>query len=497
MFSRSITEMAPWTDQGMFDHINGQAFRDGYGDHDRSITAVARALLARRLPEGETFDIKIQSLPGGEMAAENLEAGLGVVVASATDGFITDIDSLRNTVIITQYRDCTDETMEAVKKAAAEQFVHQHPEWKIHEKSEVFLNKEMRARVLIHESAKAAIVITDRLTMPHWHLIGSMFPTYVPALFETEVLNDDEKAVLKSLALHGATTFISAMAKLEDNYDIRSKKIAAMIGGFERRERENQVAAVDNEIGQLRNQMDDLMQRYQALCERMDGANIRRAGLKYMRDEAGDEDTLVKFFQANKCLDVTEVCGSRISFIVRTYYENFDPDEYEHFRTNEMWFDEMLPRSGVFNEIENCRKLMDAMFIDNTIRLKLCAIYHLDIRGHVSTSTGYSYPPNCSDYMPNYHLDHHHCFGNYERVITDYLRNADTIGAINACIASAKSINIAESGATFNPFMKQVFQSTKNCFELPDGRCVTPVKALEWLKEQEGGSQNETDSADS
>ena len=495
MFSRSITELKPWTDEGMFDNINGQSFRDGYGDQDRSMTAVARALFARRLPEGESFNIKIQNLPS-ENTAEDLETYLSQAVSNATDGSVHSVDDLQNMVIIVQNRDGSDEAVEAVKKAAEERFVPNHPGWEIHAKAEAFLNKEMKTRVLIQKEHKAALVITGRLTMPYWHLIGSMLPTYVPALFENEVVNDKEKAVLKSLALHGSNTFVTAMAALEDQYDIRGKRIAAMVGGFELRERDNQVSLVDNEIDQIRGRMDDLMRRYNECIQQMDNANVRRAGLKYLRDNTDNGDNLVEFFQSNKCLDVVEVYGSRISFIVRTYYENFDPDDYEHFRTNETWLSELTPRNGVFSSAENCRKVMDAMFIDNKIRLKMCAIFHLDIRGSVSTTTGYSYPPNCANHIPNYHLDHHHCFGNYERVITDYLRNADTLGAINACIASAKAINIAESGATFNPMMKQVFQSTKACFELPDGTCVTPAAALEWLNAQEGGSENETDTAD-
>ena len=79
------------------------------------------------------------------------------------------------------------------------------------------------------------------------------------------------------------------------------------------------------------------------------------------------------------------------------------------------------------------------------------------------------------------------------RVVTDYLQRGDTIGAINACIASAKSININESGATFIPFMKQVFTTSKKCILLPNGEHVTPAKALELLKEEEGATAHEAD----
>ena len=496
MFSRAITSLSPWTDNGMFENISGQGFRDGYGDHDYSMTAVARALLARRLPEDEQFKIRISNLPSDDAILTDFGKVLDGVAYNVSDGSIENIDGLRNIVIVSQLRDATDELYESVKKAVEEQVIPNHEGWSIHGKSEAFLNKEIKARVLINKENRSAFVLTKRLSMAHWHLLGSMFPTYVQGLFDAEALADDEKQVLKSLALHGSNTFVTEIAKLEERYDIRGKKIQALIGGFEIREREAQVAVVDNEITQISSQMDDLMRRYEELVRKIDDANVRRAGLKYFKEQSEDDDQLVKFFQANKCLDVVEVYGSRISFVVRTYYENFDQDEYERFRENERWYEEIVNRAGVFSEVENCRKIMDAMFITQQIKLRMCAVYHLDIRGSVSTTIDYAYPANCNDYIPNYHLDHHHCLGNYERVITDYLRNGDTIGAINACIASAKSVNIAESGATFNPMMNKIFRSNKNCFELPDGTCVTPAKALEWLNKQEGGSQNETDSAD-
>lgn len=490
MFSRAIGEnmLRPWTDRGMFDTVYVPGFRDPRGgDRDYTMAAVAKALFSRRLSDGEGFKIKICSL-GTETITDANEA-LNTAAREATDGVINNIDNMTNTIVVCQYfneeEGAFDELKEVLEPVAAA-----HPAWKFHEKSETFLNKEMKAKVFINEDNKAAFVITDKLNMPHWHLLSSMLPTYVPKLFENEPLREDEKQVLKSMALHGSNTFISNLAALEELYDIRGKKIESLVSGFEVRQREIQVANVDEEIESLERQMRDLMNQYNECCVEKDNANIRRAGLKYFAEQAGDDDSLVRFFKANKCLDVVDVYESRITFIVRTFYENFDVDEYERFRENPRFFAECEGR-GEFSSEENCKKIMDAMFLTGKIKMRMCAVYHLDIRGYVSTTTDYEFPANCSEYIPNYHLDHHSCFGNYERVITEYLGKGDTIGAINACIASAKSVNIAESGATFNPMMRKVFQSNKKCFELPDGRCVTPVEALKWLNENEEGVSEE------
>lgn len=493
MFSRAITELKPWTENGMFDNISCQGFRDGYGDADHSITAVARALFSRRLREDESFEIKISNIPHDEIP-ENVEDAIDSIIRIATNG--VGANDAENIIVVSQLRNMNAENIDKMLQAISADFLPKHPAWKKQEKASNFLSKEMKAAIFFNEDNKAALIVTEKLSMPKWHLLGSMIPACVPAIFKDNDLDKEEKDVLKSLALHGSTTFIAAMTKLEERYDIRERKILALVGGFERREREHQVNVVDNEITQLINQMEDLMRRYNECCERKDEANVRRAGLKYLAENSGESDELVKFFQANKCLDVTDVRGSRISFIVRTHYDNFNPDEYEHFRENNGFFEEMLPSAGVFHDQNNARKLLDALFLDGKLKLRMCALYHLDIRGEVSTTRGYDFPPNCESYIPNYHLNTHGCFGDYAAVITRYLRNADTIGAINACIASAKSVNIAESGATFNPMMREVLRSQKACFELPDGTFLTPAKALEWLNEQEGGSQDAVHSAE-
>ena len=491
MFSRAIDNMSPWTDSGMFDNVAGCLFRDG-GNQDVTMFATLRSLLSRRLGEGVGFTAKVINHPDSADVIEDPVSSIDCALQSGYPYGVCVVEDLNNAIVVLQYRytgmeDAASKLIEAVDK----KFFDAHPGWETVDKSNAFLSQFMKVRILISKEKNVAILITERLTMSTWHLIQSVIPTFIPGLFKDIPVDQKEKVMLKSLTKRGSADYIRDISVLEDFYDIRGKKIESMVGGFEQRERQNQLMIIDHEIDRIRSQMEDLMRQYTDRVQKLDDANIRRNGMAYARDHA-DETGLVDFFKANKMLDVVQVSGSRISFVVRTAYENFDQDAYETFRDNDRFFNE-TSCGGVFSDIENRKLFMDAMFIDQKIKILLCAVYHLDIRGSVDTTCGYSFPANCSDYMANYHLDHHHCFGDYHRVITAYLERGDTIGAINACIASAKSININESGATFNPFMKLVFGSSKKCVMLPDGEHVTPAKALEWLKSQEGESKHEAD----
>lgn len=480
MFTRAITDFTPWGED-FFNNISAPLFREGYSDHDVTMSTVARALLSRRLKEEEKFNISLFDVNYNKTDDIN-----DVVLLYTLRAGSQTPEDLKNKILILNLNTWgSEEAKEIIQKFESE-WIPQHDTFKIHKKADAFLSNYLVCKVMINEANRSAIIVTEKLNMPKWHVLSSMIPAYVPDLFKGEfALTDEEKIMAQALTSRNVASFLEKLSALEKNYNIREKRIQSIIGGFEKKQRQIQKEQIEETLEDLRNKMENAIQRYNELCQRYDDQNLVRNGLIYMIDNMDDNDDLVKFFQANKCLDVVSTYGSSISFIVRTYYENFDVDVYENYRNNDNFLSESRPRTGVFTEKENRKKIMDAMFITQQIKLKICALYELDIRGRLSTTTSYSFPTNCEDYIPNYHINHHHCFGNYERVILGYLNRGDTIGAINACIASAKSVNIAESGPTFNPMMAQVFASQKKCFELPDGSSVTPEGALKYLNEQE------------
>lgn len=485
MFSRAIENLAPWTDRGMFEFVDACTFSEN-GSRDYTMMATATALIERRV--SEPFKIKLMNIRHDDSVSEDPVGVINNLLLSFFDDGQYDLNTMRNRVVISQYLGASDEETDRFMNSLDEKFLAANPDWERPEKSELFLKGYMKIRIFMQKERRTAILFTERLNMSKWHVLQSVMPTYIPDVFKELPLEHQEKVMLHMLTGRNVSNYLRELAALEENYDIRSKKIIAMIGDFEKRERRNQLQRIDNELDHIARSLEAKMNEYRELLRRRDDTQIRRNGMAYAVDNANDGADLISYFQAHKMLDLVGVDGSQIKFIVRTRFENFDLDTYETYRTNDNFLRESEV-SGVFSDPEVRRKFMDAMFCTERIKVLLCAFYSLDIRCGVDTIRGYEFPQNCADYIPNYHLQHHHCLGNYERVINEYVNRGDTIGAIEACIASAKSINIAESGATFHPFMQEVFRSTKKCIELPDGTHVTPEKALEWINEQEAAQE--------
>ena len=302
MFSRPLDALPPWTDQGMFDYVTACSFSEP-GTRDFSMFATARALLERRV--SEPFDIKIANLPRVSDAIENpidainaAFAGIGVYESDPLNG-------IKNKIIILQYLvDYPEDAVDQLFSALDAKFSEAFSGWEHPQKSETFLNQYMKIRVFLNKESNVALLFTEQLTMSKWHLIQAVLPTYVPNLFKEMPLDENEKHMLHALTGRNVSNYMRELAHLEEKYDFRSKKINAMIGDFEIRERRNQLRSIDNELQRCRTNMLNKMEEYKALLRQQDELNIRRNGMAYAIDNADDGSDLISYFQSHKMLDL-------------------------------------------------------------------------------------------------------------------------------------------------------------------------------------------------
>ena len=132
------------------------------------------------------------------------------------------------------------------------------------------------------------------------------------------------------------------------------------------------------------------------------------------------------------------------------------------------------------------RKIMDAIFSDDAVlKVKMCSNYIIDLRGTCDATAGYRYGDEFIGYIPNPHIHRFACLGNYKPYINRAIRDGNLIGAIEQCVTSAKSLNFTEAH-TVRYFLNDLFTSRYKVIVLPDGKEVTPVEALEYLKTLEG-----------
>jgi hypothetical protein len=135
-------------------------------------------------------------------------------------------------------------------------------------------------------------------------------------------------------------------------------------------------------------------------------------------------------------------------------------------------------------------KLLTAIFIDQTLKIRFCAAYYFDLNGSVGAQYHHRFPSSFSGYKPNPHIDEFECMGNYKRTINEALTRRDYITALEQCVASAKSLNLHDS-AVIGRFIGHFCQnggSSYKAIELPDGRIVSPKEAIKWIEEQEAAA---------
>lgn len=348
------------------------------------------------------------------------------------------------------------------------------------------LSSSVNIRAYSNLETRTTIVFVSRLNMRSWHLLQCTIPAIVRWYFTESKITEEEKKLLMSLNNRNSTDYERLIEEFASKFDFRTYMIDHVVTGFEKATRESQLNSMDNNIENIEYEIRSILDRYKGYIEQLDEYKVRRAGLAEMIRTGEGSTELTDYFRSNKQLDPVEVSGSHLKFIVRTYLDNYDPELYETMAKR--------PGSHLYHDydtvpkFENAgvrKKFMDAIFSDDPIlRVRMCAYYDLDIRGHVSSYSGYRYPNNCSDFIPNPHLQYHNCLGDHQRYINERLLAGDTIGAIAQCIASAQSMNLGED-VTVKYFFQELFTTKKKVIELPDGTHVSPEEALDWLNEQE------------
>lgn len=472
MFNKAI-EQTKFTDDvasGLFSRIHGDHY-----EYDISFLATLRILLNNRSGD----DNISLAISGSNYGAYEIERAMPNDVFRAT----ANVDHYdMNTIIIHNLRGAGNAAVMEKFDAA---FCDKKPMFRELKDLRQFVAQYMNARFYIAESARKMLILVDEMNYRRFHLLQSMIPRYFPWYFTDNPITDDEKRLIKSLTHRYATEYEQIVREFASRIDFRSHAIRNILGSYERNARSEQLRRVENELENNRIQIDRNVSSYTALIQQRDDLNLRYAGIQSIINGATDDSELIEYFTCNRNLIPVSTHGMAFSFIVKCYLDSFDPDMYETMSRNphsHLYRDYRAPAE--FSSMEDKKLFLDAIFSDDPkLKVKVCAYYSLDARGVADTMSGYDYPDECSDRIPNPHLHYHHCLGNHKRYIEDCIRNGDMIRAVEQCVSSAKSLNIGE-GVTACRFIGDLMSARNNIFELPDGTSVNGVQALKWLKEQ-------------
>ena len=451
--------------------------------YDQSLLATVRALIAPRMKDSDTIHIKVKSVTTSLSSYSDDDA-----VLKLTDGLG------RNTLLfcgINGSETTSNYNYEVVEKS----FLRHAQGFTEFEALNAFMkSKHLSAHCYINVENRSTVVYVKGFGVRIYHLMQAFLTKFLPWFFtEEHPITEEEKALLRALTLSTSAEYETLIEKFAQKYDFRSVRIKQVLKGFETSAKEQMLRNENNRFQSIENDIQNNIRSYRNLIEQRSDALIRIAGLQHQITEIGENSELMEFFLHNKHLNPLSTNGSVMDFIVCSTLNNFDPEMYDTMRTNRngYFYNSYEVTSDTFRTVEARRELMDEIFGEEpTLKIKMCGYYSIDIRGTVTSYSGYSFPREYAHYIPNPHLHHYNCLGDHKRFIEENLRNGDVVGAIAQCVSSTGSINLGE-GITVEKFLRTLFShSCQDVIELPNGTSCNPAQALAWVRANKNKEEN-------
>lgn len=396
-------------------------------------------------------------------------------------------DTLHGEIVLYNISDYSDATapIHHVEKRFEED-----PHWARLNKVTDFFRKSFYVSCFIDSDNRNVVICAADINIKKIHYLQCAILAFLPWYFDpAEGVSEIEMALIKSLRERTASLYESCINKIAEQHDIRSATIKRLLLGFDNMHEQHQCDLLRNEISRINAEISNLNSRIGVLLSSKGDKEIALLGYETKIVSKSDEDSeIMNYFLCNKKLSVRNVESTRITFVVKDYLEYFDEDMAKSVIDNDTSYVYYCGHERGYGtsvtESDMC-ELMRAIFIDQTLKVRFCAAYQIDVQGSVRAISHYSYGIDCMEYMPNPHIDSYSCLGNYNQIINELLTRHDYIGAIEQCHASCKSLNFADS-TVMREFMKSMYHrgNGNRCIELPNGNIVSPSEAIVWLREE-------------
>lgn len=461
-----------------FRNITGQPY-----DNDTTFVSTMRALLDHRIGPEDTVHVSFGSSQySHRYISECPERRMVGVICSNWYG-------AENSVYIHDIQSRNTESTDANFGVLEREFCNVYKSYKPLTRITDFYRKSFRVLCFVDPASCSTILFVDNLNMQKLHYLQCSMLAFMPWYFDPNVgITDEEKALLNSLCEKTPDNYLSCIEKIAGGYDFESGRIKNLLKGFESKYERRQASEVRNDITMLDRDIENLMSRYASLLEDRNMKCALLAGLEQKMATTSDEDSeIMKYFLRNKRLYLENVTEQYMTFAVMGYLAYFDEEAAKKYISTGNGY--MYRYCNTDEDREKLKELLEAIFIDETLKIRFCAAYKFNLGGRVTAIDNYYFSDLSAvfnSYMPNPHIDRYRCMGNYESAINKSLANRDYISALEQCIASAQSLNFHDSTVMVEFVRQLCTDGGKNnkCIELPDGTVVTPDEAMKYLEAQ-------------
>ena len=493
MFRAPVTStpfVGQFTD-AFFPNIQGDSYQG-----DVSFLSTMRALLAPKMKEGDRINLSFWQSSPFKLSS------LGDRKAYVKDQL--DAELSPNMLVVYNLRGDADANAKMIEELRVE-YPKLHKGFVEVPSVAEFYRASFPCICFKNEKMRSVIYYVGRLNMRSMHYLQASLPVpltwFIPEVTKA-TFGEDGWLLIKSLAAveemdengvvvkNGADEYLQIITRMSKVYDFEKARIKTMLGDFEVRAQKREITNLENKLNEVDRQIDQYQNAIMTQIKQRDDTLVRIWGLQHKIETISGESELLDYFTNSKSLYLECVDGNTIYFAVKTYLTYIDPSALDRILKNP---NADINRLGTPElPADDLKMLLRAALIDGKVKMRMCAAYSLNLSNGVSALSHHEYTPEFDSYIRNYHIDAAHCLGNYAVPITNALKSGNFVGAIEQCIASAMSQNVLENTTFYGLIRNLVNRGHKyrNCFELPDGRVVSPEDAVKWLKEQEE-SKNE------
>lgn len=478
MFAHRITQTAFVDEQiANASKVKGDTFGDAV------FISVLRAVLPLHMADGEQLFVRVRSNDMRYEACEDRD--VETVMSRVYGSMVSDNNALTAINLMNQ---------RTIHSKVYAEFEEKFAGWKRVERVSKFFEQIFNVVCFINEEKKSVILVIGSANTANIHyLLCSMFAWFPWYFTKEKGVSEDEMALMQSLRSHTPDKFLEVLGRFEDKYDFYSMKLEDLTG-FESQWMEREMANNNRRIESYMRDIESLRERLSECLKNKERIEINNMGIEAAIGKNENDSELRDYFINNKKrVRLVERYGDELTIEVMTNLTYWDPEYAETLYNNKRSI--LYTKRGSQPRIKSDQmgRLFKSIFIDNELKLHICAAYKLDVgECKVNGLAGYNYGTECAQFFPNPHIHEYHCLGGYAQALSQMMETHNYVGVLEQCVVSCQSINLTET-PTMERFIPKFYGCNSPIIELPDGTAVTPLEAVEFLsarsKEEEENEQ--------
>lgn len=454
---------------------------------DTTLVSTLRAIIYPRMGDSDSLRVTITNTTADKSSTRGRSVS---DICGGIFGYTRDLSEASGHFVVHSLNGTEEETAHVIK-AIDKGFMDAFPGYIQVEKIAEFY-KSFAVRCFINTERKITLMIIDRMDVRKLHYIQAAILPSMPWYYDpANGVLPEELEILKAFKEKESKPYTDAIEVIATKYDFRTPWLRSVLAEYESIAEREELRALESEIQRCRRYIDETKASLGDRLRELDQLNARHYGLSWCIGEANNSEIL-DYLLCDKNIFVDAVDGGHLYFSASGYLTHFDDDMAESVinRGNSYLYNN---DSGY--TYEQMKKFYTALFLDKTLKIRFCAAYEMDIGGRrVNAQTDYAFSQELADFMPNPHIDHYRCMGNYTRVIGDCFEERNYVGVIQQCAASCVSLNFGD-GTVMSDFARKVLSlgyKDKRYITLPDGTNVTHGEAIAWLESQEESTNEQT-----